>query len=314
MRGVKPLLILALASTLVPAAELRVGIVGTDTSHVPAFTALLNDPNHKDHLPGARVVAAFKGGSPDIPESANRVDKFAEEIRTRYGVEIVPGIPALCSKVDVVLLESVDGRPHLEQARQIIAAGKPLFIDKPLASTLADAREIARLAKAAGVPWFSSSAVRFGQGLAALKIPSLDGVMAWGPGPIESHHQLDLSWYGIHTVEILYTLMGRGCEEVACVSTRDADVITGRWKDSRTGVIRLIRPYSKFGAVVFSPKEIVQSPPELYSGYKDLVREILQFFVTKKPPVDEAETLEMFAFMDAAQRSKEAGGKPVRLQ
>lgn len=303
-----------MATALAPAADLRLGIVGTDTSHAMAFTALLNDPNHKDHLPGARVVAAYKGGSADIPESANRVEKFAEQMRTKYGVEIVPDIPSLCAKVDAVLLESVDGRPHLAQARQIIAAGKPLFIDKPLASTLADAREIARLAKAARVPWFSSSALRFGDGLAGLRIAGLNGVMAWGPGPLESHHQLDLTWYGIHTVEVLYTLMGRGCEEVARVSTPDADIITGRWKDGRSGTIRVIRPYSKFGAVAFSPKEIVQSPPELYSGYKNLVKEILQFFATGKPPVAEEETLEMFAFMDAAQRSKDAGGKPMRLE
>lgn len=311
---VKLLVALAIVMPLLTAADLRLGIVGTDTSHSTAFTSLLNDPNHKDHLPGARVVAAFKGGSPDIPESANRVDKFAEEMRTRYGVEIVPDIPTLCSKVDAVLLESVDGRPHLAQARQIIAAGKPMFIDKPLASTLADAREIARLAKAAGVPWFSASTLRFGDGLATLRIPGLNGVMAWGPGPLEAHHQLDLSWYGIHTVEVLYTLMGTGCQEVTRVSTPDADLITGKWKDGRSGVIRVIRPYSAFGAVVFAPKQIVQSPPELYSGYKNLVKEILQFFQTRKPPVAEEETLEMFAFMDAAQRSKDSGGKPARLE
>lgn len=300
--------------SVLPAADLRLGIVGTDTSHSTAFASLLNDPNHKDHLQGARIVAAYKGGSPDIPESANRVDKYAEELRTKYGVEIVPDIATLCSKVDAVFLESVDGRPHLQQAREIIAAHKPLFIDKPLASTLADAREIARLAKAAGVPWFSSSALRFGDGLATMHIPGLNGVMAWGPGPMEQHHQLDLSWYGIHTVEVLYTLMGAGCQEVTRVSTPDADIITGKWKDGRSGAIRVIRPYSAFGAVVFSPKQIMQSPPELYSGYKNLVKEILQFFQSGKSPIPEGETLEMFAFMDAAQRSKDAGGKPMLLQ
>ena len=74
----------------------------------------------------------------------------------------MPDIATLLSKVDAVLIESVDARPHLEQARPVIAAKKPLFIDKPLASTLEDAQEIARLAKAAGVPWFSSSSLRLG--------------------------------------------------------------------------------------------------------------------------------------------------------
>src|SRR5437660_8222644 len=157
MPGVK--LITAFLSTclLAAGADLRLGIVGTDTSHVIAFTKILNDASLPDHVDGARVVAAFKGGSKDVKESATRVDKFAEELKTKWKVEFTPDIASLCRKVDAVLLESVDGRTHLEQAKIVIAAGKPMFIDKPLASTLEDARAIAKLAKNAGVPWFSAS-------------------------------------------------------------------------------------------------------------------------------------------------------------
>lgn len=304
----------AAAALLAPAADLRLGIVGTDTSHAVAFTSLLNDPTHKDHIAGARVVAAFKGGSPDLKESASRVDKLADELKTKYGVEIVPDIATLLTKVDAVLLESVDGRPHLAQFREIVKGRKPVFIDKPLASTLADAREIARIARENGIPWFTSSALRFGDGMAEMRIEGLNGVMAWGPGPLESHHQLDLTWYGIHTVEVLYTLLGTGCVEVSRTFADDAEVVTGRWQDGRVGTIRLHRPYSAFGATVFSPKLIRSSDKELYSGYRNLLREIVAFFQTGKPPVKEAETMEMFAFMDAAQRSREAGGAPVKLR
>jgi len=41
--------------------------------------------------------------------------------------------PKLLEKVDVVLLESVDGRIHLQEATEVIKAGKPLWIDKPVA-------------------------------------------------------------------------------------------------------------------------------------------------------------------------------------
>src|ERR1019366_6976467 len=167
-----------------------------------------------DRIPGARVVAAFKGGSADIASSISRVDQYAEEIRSKYGVEIVPDIATLLGKVDGVLLESVDGRPHLAQARPVIVAHKPMFIDKPLASTLEDAREIARLAKEAGVPWFSSSTLRFGEIVYGLKFPDIVGANTWGPGPFEPHHALDLTWYAIHPIEMLYTLMGTGCESV----------------------------------------------------------------------------------------------------
>ena len=300
-----------------PPAELRVGVIGTDTSHVPAFAGLLNgDPNAPDHIAGARVVAAWKGGSQDIPESIGRVDQFAEDVRTKYGVEIVPDIAALLSKVDVVLLTSLDGRVHLEQARPVIAARKPLFIDKPLAATLEDAREIARLAKAAGVPWFSSSSLRFGAIGAAMKLPGLTGAATWGPGPFEAHHPLELAWYAIHPVELLYTIMGTGCESVTRIAGKDADVIVGRWKDGRIGTVTAVRPYSDYGAVAFRGRESVESHPKAAAAtdYRALVVEMVKFFQTGQPPVSNEETLEIFAFLDAAQRSKEAGGRPVGLR
>ncbi|HUB32188.1 MAG TPA: Gfo/Idh/MocA family oxidoreductase, partial [Bryobacteraceae bacterium] len=224
---------------LAGAADIRVGIIGTDTSHVPAFTKMLNDPSDPAHIPGARVVAAYKGGSPDIESSISRVDGYAEQIHTKYGVEIVPYIAALLTKVDAVLLETGDGRPHLAQVRLVFAAHKPVFIDKPLASTLADAREIARLGNAAGVPWFSSSSLRFGPlGSQGAALTGVTGVSVWGPGPLEPHHALDLSWYAIHPIELLYTIMGPGCETVTRTASPDADVIVGQWKGGRLGTVR----------------------------------------------------------------------------
>jgi predicted dehydrogenase len=260
-------------------------------------------------------VAAYKGGSADVESSYKRVDKFAEELKTKWKVEFFSDIPAMCRKVDGVLLESVDGRVHLEQVKPVIAAHKPVYIDKPVAATLDDAREIARLAKEAGVPWFSSSDLRFTDLAAGLKFPDITGAVVWGPGPTEPHHQLDLSWYAIHEIELLYTLMGRGCDEVTRVSTADADVVVGKWKDGRLGTVRALRPYAKFGAVVFRPDEKVnQSDPKSVDSYRPLLVEIVKFFETKQPPFPNEETLEMFAFMDAAQRSKEAGGAPTKLR
>ena len=297
-------------------AEIRVGIIGTDTSHVTAFTKLLNDSSAPGRVPGARVVAAFKGGSPDVEESARRVDQYADELQKKHGVEIVPDIASLLDNVDAVLLESVDGRSHLAQARPVIAAHKPVFIDKPLASTLEDAREIARLATAAGVPWFSSSSLRFGEIGATMRFQDVTGASTWGPGPFEAHHALDLSWYGIHAVELLYTIMGRGCETVERSTTDDADVIVGRWKGGRIGTVRVVRPYSDYGAVVYRSSETVVSHPKAAAAtdYQPLVAQIVRFFETGVSPVPNEETLEIFAFMDAAQRSKEQGGKSVELR
>src|SRR5262245_57957605 len=142
-------------------ADLRIGIIGCDTSHCTAFTETLNNPGAKGHVPGGKVVAAFKGGSPDVPSSRNRVDGYAKTLADKYGVKFYDSIEQLCTNVDAVLLESVDGRPHLEQVKPVLKARKPVFIDKPMAGSLHDVKEIFQLAKQSGVPVFSSSALRF---------------------------------------------------------------------------------------------------------------------------------------------------------
>jgi Oxidoreductase family, NAD-binding Rossmann fold len=296
------------------AADIRLGIIGTDTSHVVVFRQMFNDAARADHVPGARVVAAYTSGSPDIDSSWSRVDKYAEELKTKWGIEMEPDIPTLCRKVDAILLESNDGRKHLAQARLVIAAHKPMFIDKPLASILEDAREIARLAHDAGVPFSSSSSARFGGIATAMKFPDVSGAIVWGPGPLEPHHQLDLSWYAIHPIELLYTLMGTGCEEVSRVATDNSDEVVGRWKDGRLGSVRANRPHGGQGAVVFRGDHLVQSDSTMEEGYGPLLHEIVTFFQTGKAPVAAEETLEIISFMDAAQRSKEAGGRAVRLR
>lgn len=294
------------------AGDLRLGIIGTDSSHTPAFTKLLNDPTSPDHISGAHVVAAYKGGSPDIKESASRVEGYADEIQKKWDVKIVPSISDLCPLVDGVLIESVDGRPHLAQFREAVKCGKPVFIDKPVAATLADARSIADLAAKASIPWFSASSLRFSE-IKEMKNVESTGAIVWAPGPMETHHQLDLTWYGIHGVEMLYTILGIGCVEVSRMSSSNEDVITGRWADGRLGVLHLERPYGKYGAVEFLKGQKIDARPDIPVNYVPLVQQIVRFMQTQTPPVSNAETMEMFAFMDASQKSLQHKGAAVKL-
>lgn len=304
--------LLACCALAAIAADLRLGIVGTDTSHVIEFTKLLNDSSSPQHVPGARVVAAFKGGSKDLPDSYKRVDKFADQLRTKWSVEFVPDIPSLCAKVDGVMIESVDGRQHLEQLEQALACGKPIWIDKPLASSLKDAQEMERAAKGR-VPWFSASALRYGKDVDAMKFPDTTGVVAWGAGPLGAE-QLDLAYYAIHVVELLYAVLGPGCEEVTRTHTETSDAIVGKWKGGKIGEVRALRPDSDYGALVFREGGKVALTPKIDDSYRPLVLEIVKFFETKRPPVPNEETLEIMEFMDAAQRSLSQGGTPVKLR
>jgi predicted dehydrogenase len=299
-----------------PDQTIRVGIIGLDTSHVLEFTRIFNDSSDPEHVPGIRVVAAFKGGSPDVEASRTRVDKFTAELREKWNIKIVDDIPTLCGMVDAVLLESVDGRTHLEQVKPVLAAKKPVFIDKPLAASYKEAKEIARLAGEAGAPWFSSSSLRFWEETRRLKNPAgvdhILGYSVYGPSPTEPHHP-DLMWYGIHAVEMLYTLMGQGCESASRVSTDGEDVVVGRWKDGRLGVMRGFRNgLDDYGIILFGHKAVFHSEPRPDS-YRPLLVEIAKFFRTQISPVDTGETLEMFAFMEAADMSKGRGGAAVPL-
>jgi hypothetical protein len=308
-----------ICAAVCPAQEpLKLGIIGLDTSHVSQFSALLNDPSRKDHVNGAVIVAAYKGGSPTVKESADRIERFTEEVTTKYHVRLVPTIPELCRQVDAVLLLSVDARQHLEQVRAVFAAKKPVFIDKPLAGSLKDAREIASLSRQSGVPFFSCSSQRFSKAIQDLKhdatIGKVEGAFTFGPMPIETYIP-DLFWYGIHSVESLYELMGPGCERVARVHTEGEDSVVGTWKDGRIGEIRGLRSSPRgYGAVVFGAKRVGMSAPPADSAYAPLVQEIVKFFRTGKPPVAPEESLEVLAFMEAADRSKERSGAPVALE
>jgi predicted dehydrogenase len=296
--------------------QIRVGIIGLDTSHVVAFTGVLNDPKSEGDLAGVMVVAAYPGGSSDIPSSRDRVEGYTKELKEKYGVEIVDSIDALLPKVDAVLLESVDGRPHLEQVKPVFAAGKRVFIDKPCAGTLADAIEIFRLSKASGTPCFSSSSLRFSPGILGMrnndKVGDVLGCDAYSPCSLEEHHP-DLYWYGIHGVETLYTIMGPGCKSVSRTQTKDTELVAGEWADGRIGTFRGMRSGKHdYGALVFGSKGI--APSGGYGGYKPLVVEIAKFFKGAEPPVSAAETIEIMAFMEAADESKRQGGKPVSIE
>ncbi|HNR31178.1 MAG TPA: Gfo/Idh/MocA family oxidoreductase [Candidatus Hydrogenedentes bacterium] len=315
MRIVASLIILA-GCVVAPAAEdLRVGMIGLDTSHVIAFTQLLNDPGHPKHVPGAKVVAAYKGGSPDLEASATRVDGYTEQLQRDFGVRIVDTIEELCTLVDAIMLESVDGRPHLEQVKPVFAAGLPVFIDKPLAGSLRDALAIARLAKEHDVPWFSCSSYRYYESLVTLlkqDVGEIRGAVSWGPCHLEPHHP-DLFWYGVHPTEALYTVLGRGCETVVRTATADTDVITGTWSGGRVGtLIGLRNQATPNKVVVFGAKAVAAQ--EGGGDYAPMIREVVQFFQTRVAPIAPEETIELFAFMEAADESKRMGGAPVSIQ
>lgn len=291
----------------------RVGMIGLDTGHAVAFTKSLNDSSAGNKYNGYKVVAAYPKGTDNIETWKNRIPEYTKEVQ-KHGVEIVSSIEMMLEKVDVVLLTCIDGNKHLEQALPVLKAGKPLFIDKPFAASLSDAFKIVEAAKQYNVPIFSSSSLRYIEGAKEIidgEIGEVIGAEAFSPAKIEKHHP-DLFWYGVHGVEILFTIMGTGCKSVKRTFTDDTDVVVGVWEDDRIGTYRGIRiGKGGYGATVFGEKSI--KVLDNYKGYNPLLVKITEFFDTGISPVSINETLEIFAFMQAAEESKLKGGISIDI-
>jgi predicted dehydrogenase len=292
----------------------KIGIIGLDTSHSIAFTKALNGQTPLPEFQGYKIVAAYPKGSNDIESSVKRIPGYVEEVK-KYNVQIVGSIEELLNKVDLVLLETNDGRPHLEQALLVIKAKKPMFIDKPVAATLSDAISIYKEAAKNNVPVFSSSSLRYMQTVQDVvegKIGKVLGADTFSPATIEKTHP-DLFWYGIHGVEMLFTVMGTGCKEIVRTSTKDTDIVVGTWNDGRMGTFRGTRTGKHdYGGTVYGDKGNLSLGP--FKGYDDLLLRIIDFFKTGKAPVTPEETIEIYAFMQAADESKANGGRPVSLE
>ena len=292
----------------------RIGIIGLDTPHSIEFTKVFNNPDAGPEYAGYKVVFAYPKGSNDIESSVKSIPGYIEEI-TKYGVKIAESINQLLDNVDVVLLETNDGKPHLEQALSVFKAGKPVFIDKPVAASLKDVITIFKAAKQFQVPMFSSSSLRFIAGAEEItmgKYGKVLGADVFSPAHLEKNHP-DLFWYGVHGVEMLYTIMSIGCKNVIRVATPDTDVVVGTWEDKRIGSFRGLRT-GKLGYGINAYAENAIVTLSKTPGYNPLLVQIIKFFETGQSPVDPKDTLEIYAFMEAADESKRKGGIAISIE
>ncbi len=295
--------------------ELRVGMVGTDTSHAIGFAKCWNVPGGASGGSGARIMKAFPGGSEAFSLSRDRVARFSAELQERYGVELVQSIDSLAG-LDAYMLESVDGTQHLEQFRALAEFGRPVFIDKPLACCYADAKRILSIAEAGGIPVMTASCMRFATGVGDVPVSGAEVVAVDGFGPLVFMPDYrDYFWYGIHMADMIYRYLGRGCETVRTISHGSMELAVGLWADGRIGQISgNSAGGNDFGIRIVTGKGhivSVQNPDVSY--LQPMTSVILEFFRSGVSPVDPAESLEVIAFIEAASRSLAAGGRPVAL-
>jgi predicted dehydrogenase len=295
---------------------MKVGLIGLDTSHCEAFVNVMNAADGQYHVPGARVVGAYPGGSALCALSRDRLAKFTETLRDKHGIPMFESIEELGRHVDAFVLHSVDGRQHLEQFRILSRFGKPVFIDKPLACSAEDARQIAALALETRTPWMSASSIRYAAGIRGLTTPEdmVGSCEAFGTMPILDDYPTYF-WYGVHGVDALFSYMGTGCRVVQTLHSDQTDLLIGTWEDGRIGTVRGMRFTAyHFGCSVFTKKGTVHGlaqdqPPAHFL----LVQEVVKFFQTGASPIAPEETLEVMAFLEAAGQSLSTGGRAVKL-
>jgi predicted dehydrogenase len=308
----------------------RVGIIGIDNYQGLAFTQLWHKPPEDNpDLLGLKVTAAWKGGSPDLEKTLADVERWEPRL-IEQGVKIEDSIEGVLKNCDAVMVMTVDGRVHLKLTEHALKAGKPTYIGRPMAASLDDVIAIFDLAKKYDTPVFSCSQHRYSPGFFGMRnhpeVGKVIGINVFGGCPTVSHHP-DLFWHAIHSFETMYTIMGPGAVSVTRTRTDDTELITGVWKDGRIGSYRGIRRGKlKYSATVFGEKGVAPAgiygyaapvkgivPKGRYKGYEGVATEIAKFYKTGKLPIEPAETIELFGFMEAAHESHRRGGVPVKI-
>ena len=296
---------------------IRVGIVDCDTSHVVQFPMRLNhiEIDEEQWVDGAQVVCAFRGTSNVTPDET--IDNYVGKLK-EFGVEMVDSLEAMLGKVDAVCIESQEGSVHFDRAKPFIEAGLPVYIDKPFASSSADARRIGALAAEHNVPLFSTSSLRYGLEVVDLveneeQYGQVIGASAWSPSALHDRNP-GLYHYGIHGVETLYALMGPGCMEVSCTFEDGAEVSVGRWADGRIGEMRGTRAGAhSYGFTAWCEKQVITTSINAGYVYRELLKRMVAMFTTRQAPLDINVTIELVAFIEAAMLSAQQGGGAVKL-
>ena len=286
----------------------KLGLLGLDTPHVVHMARLLGS----GEVTGGRIVAAYPGGSDDFELSRSRVKGYTATLKNEFGVAILDDPEAVAEQADIVLITAVDGRCHRALLEATIGLGKPTFIDKPFATSLADAQAMVDLAEARGVPLMSCSSWRYHEPFqAAIRShSSVLGCDVFGWLEFEAT-QPGLFWYGIHCVEMVIAAMDVGCVRVSVMASHDVDLISAEWADGRVATIRGMRcgAYT-FGGVLHTENGPVRFDDDGNTSrtrHARLLEAILANLPHGRSAVPTGQMLEVMRLIEAANESRALG-------
>ena len=281
-----------------------IALIGLDTSHTVEFTKLMQHPEHKI-VDGMRATKALR--FPSAFQSEEGQDKRQAELEA-MGVAMARTIDDAVEGVDAIFLEINDPALHLDYFKKVVGFGHPVFIDKPLAATTEEGRQMAALAAEAGTPIWSSSSLRFIPALAEAKkkIPSPAIVQTFGAlGKAAAGSSL--VWYGVHAVEMLVASLGTGAQAVRALEDKHGVRLLVEYPDDRSGLVECLRGLYKYGGRLQSEEAVAFFDSGVGSPYAALMGALRDFVIDGAVPVPFAEAQEVLGILEACEQSLLSG-------
>jgi len=276
----------------------RLGIVGSDNSHAEAFSRLANLEG-EDRIPDVQVTHIY-----------GTDEARTKEVATNCKIpNIVTRSEDMLGNVDGILCVWRHGSKHKNDALPFIKAGLPTFVDKPLAHTVADARELIDTAQQAKVGFASFSTLRYCvptvQWLAGLKdaIDTPVAGVSTGPADIDSEYD-GLVFYGIHTVELMHATWGYGVTSVTAVENNKFIMAVCKFSAGPIVTLNFLyrEPYifhlSAFGKKGFSDHKVDSA-----TSYSEGLKVIMEMMRTGKWPLTPQQLLEPIQVLAAVNKS-----------
>lgn len=294
---------------------LKVALIGLDTTHSIEFTRRMVGtdvpPEQCVHRLQPTMCMSFETPFQNREGLAART-----EIMQSMGVRVTEDFDEAVRGADALMLEINDPALHLEYFMRVAALGKPVFLDKPFAPDMAQAHEICAVAAANGTKFFTASSLRFDPAVVAASAanPTPKRAYLWGPLG-RALAGSSVVWYGVHTVEMLQRLMGRGATSVRAIPDVNGTVFVAEYGDGRRGVLEMTEGNYRYGGVLHCAKggaETVFTIGADLAFYGAMVREIETFFHGESVGVALDDMLESMAILQAADRAYTSGeSEPV---
>lgn len=289
----------------------RIGIVGSDNSHSMRFAELCN----KSDSAGRKIAGAAVTHLWGVDAARN------QEVAEVGGIPHVVADPKeMIGAVDGIICVRRHGSHHLEDARPFLEAGLPVFVDKPLASSRADAEALIQLAEAKQVGFGSFSTLRYGaanvafvEGLAET-VGAIKGGTISGPADPASEYD-GLFFYAIHCVELMHATFGFGVRTVQVSSAGNAVIAVCTYEDGRTVTLELFNGLKGFHQQVHGTKASVYHAVDSGSAYYDGMYVILEILKNNAWPMTPTQLLEPVLVIEAIIKGMEADGNatPIRV-